>query len=112
MKRAATETSDEIKNSAECTAFRAITVSSPARMAAIANIQKKTDSQPERIIADFQLPIADLKSFLTWLATSWFVPAPLRQRSATAFMVLGEQPRFYSKHQSEIGNWQSEIPSF
>src|SRR5438552_18408296 len=50
MKRAATETSEEIRNSAECTAFRAMTVSSPARMAAIENIQKKTDSQPERIM--------------------------------------------------------------
>ena len=50
MKSAATDTSDEIRNSAECTALRAMTVSSPARIAAIENIQKKTDSQPERII--------------------------------------------------------------
>src|SRR2546423_13146795 len=50
MKRAATETRDEIRNSAQCTALRAMTVSNPARMAAIENIQKKTDSQPERII--------------------------------------------------------------
>src|SRR5437870_2784899 len=50
MKRAATETSEEIRNSAECTAFRAMTVSSPARMAAIENIQKKTDSQPDKIM--------------------------------------------------------------
>src|SRR6266446_507960 len=60
MNSAATETSEEIRNSAECTAFRAITVKSPARIAAIENIQKKTDSQPDKIIADFQLPIADL----------------------------------------------------
>src|SRR5713101_7561451 len=50
MNKAATETSEEIRNSAECTAFRAITVKSPARIAAIENIQKKTDSQPERIM--------------------------------------------------------------
>ena len=50
MNSAATETNEEIRNSAECTAFRAITVKSPARIAAIENIQKKTDSQPERIM--------------------------------------------------------------
>ncbi len=50
MKSAATETRDEIKKSAECTALRAMTVNSPARIAAIEKIQKKTDSQPERII--------------------------------------------------------------
>src|SRR5882762_498618 len=48
MNNAATETSEEIKNSAEWTAFRAMTVSSPARIAAIENIQKKTDSQPDK----------------------------------------------------------------
>src|SRR5205814_10058034 len=83
-KSAATETRDEIRNSAQCTALRAMTVKSPARIAAIENIQKKTDSQPDKIIADCRLPIADLKAFLTWFAISWFVPAPLRQRSATA----------------------------
>src|SRR5436853_3741013 len=50
MKSAATDTSDEIRNSAQCTALRAMTVSSPARIAAIENIQKKTDSQPDKII--------------------------------------------------------------
>src|SRR5437588_12303595 len=50
MKSAATETSDEIRNSAECTALRAMTVSSPATIAAIEKIQKKTVSQPDRII--------------------------------------------------------------
>src|SRR6185436_12485696 len=50
MKSAATDTSEEIRNSAECTALRAMTVKSPARIAAIEKIQKKTDSQPERII--------------------------------------------------------------
>src|SRR5438477_7201620 len=69
-KSAATETSDEIRNSAECTALRAMTVSRPATIAAIAKIQKKTVSQPERIIADCRLPIADLK-----LALSLFEPA-------------------------------------
>jgi hypothetical protein len=49
-KSAATETSDEIRNNAECTALRAITVKSPARIAASEKTQKKTDSQPERII--------------------------------------------------------------
>src|SRR5882724_6867760 len=88
MKRAATETRDEIRNSAQCTALRAMTVSNPARMAAIENIQKKTDSQPDKIIADFQLPIADLKPFLRWLATSWFGPPPLPQRFATAPLSL------------------------
>src|SRR5439155_371651 len=47
MNNAATETSEEIMNSAKCTAFRAITVSSPARIAAIEYIQKKTDCQLE-----------------------------------------------------------------
>src|SRR5713101_775082 len=50
-KSAATETRDEIRNSAECTALRAITVRSPARIAASEKIQKKTDSQPDKIIA-------------------------------------------------------------
>ena len=44
MKSAATETREEIRNSALCTALRAITVSNPAKMAAMAKIQKKTDS--------------------------------------------------------------------
>src|ERR1041385_1987312 len=50
IKSAATDTSDEIRNSAEGTAFRAMTVSRPASIAAIEKTQKKTDSQPERII--------------------------------------------------------------
>src|SRR5882724_2423097 len=64
MKRAATETRDEIRNSAQCTALRAMTVSNPARMAAIENIQKKTDSQPERIIeiSDCEFRIANCSS--------------------------------------------------
>jgi hypothetical protein len=62
MKSAATETREEIRNNAECTALRAMTVKRPARIAAIENIQKKTDSQPDKVIADFRLPIADLKS--------------------------------------------------
>src|SRR5207244_11277260 len=78
MNNAATETSEEIRNSAECTAFRAITVKSPARIAAIENIQKKTDSQPDKIIADLRLPIADLNTLsicrfaflLEWTSTS------------------------------------------
>src|SRR5437667_10046428 len=74
MKRAATETRDEIRNRAECTALRAMTVKSPARIAAIENIQKKTDSQPDKIIADCQLPIADLK-----FAPSLFLPARARR---------------------------------
>src|SRR5918912_1469802 len=56
MKSAAIETSDEIRNSALCTALRAITVSSAAISAAIEKTQKKTDSQPERVI---RLRIAD-----------------------------------------------------
>src|SRR5437764_7505395 len=50
MKSAATETSVEIRNIAECTALRAITVRSAAMSAESANTQKKTLSQPERII--------------------------------------------------------------
>ncbi len=49
-KSAATETSAEMRNSAEWTALRAITVSSPATSAASAKTQKKTLSQPERTI--------------------------------------------------------------
>jgi hypothetical protein len=41
---AAIDTSDEIRNSALWTALRAITVSNPAKMAAIPKIQKKRDS--------------------------------------------------------------------
>jgi hypothetical protein len=48
MKSAATETSEEIRNSAECTALRPMTVSSPAKIAAIEKTQKKTDSQPDK----------------------------------------------------------------
>src|SRR5262245_62020708 len=69
MKSAAAETSEEIRNRALWTALRAMTVSSAERIAASANTQKKTASQPERIIvdfrcsiADFELRIADLKS--------------------------------------------------
>src|SRR6266403_673620 len=51
MKSAATDTSEEIRNSAECTALRAITVNNPARIMEIAKIQKNTVSQPERIIS-------------------------------------------------------------
>src|SRR6266403_2411483 len=51
MKSAATDTSEEIRNSAECTALRAITVNNPARIIEIAKIQKNTVSQPERIIS-------------------------------------------------------------
>jgi hypothetical protein len=51
-KSAATETRDEIKKSAEWTAFRAMTVRRPARIAPSENIQKKTDSQPERVMSD------------------------------------------------------------
>src|SRR5437660_1386118 len=72
MNSAATETSDEIKNRAECTALRAITVKSPAMIAAIENTQKKTDSQPDKIIADCQLPIAD--------CASAFLLAPANER--------------------------------
>src|SRR5258708_5526621 len=50
MKSAATDTSVEIRNSALWTVLRAITVNNPAKMAAIAKIQKKTASQPERTI--------------------------------------------------------------
>jgi hypothetical protein len=49
-KSAATATSAEIRNSAECTALRAMIVSSAATSAAMANTQKKTASQPDRII--------------------------------------------------------------
>jgi hypothetical protein len=51
MKSAATDTSVEIRNSAECTALRAMIVSRPATSAATANTQKKIASQPERIIS-------------------------------------------------------------
>jgi hypothetical protein len=50
MKRAATDTSVEIRKRALWTVLRAITVNKAAKMAAIANTQKKTASQPERII--------------------------------------------------------------
>jgi hypothetical protein len=49
-KSAATETSAEMRKSAEWTALRAITVSSPATSAASAKTQKKTLSQPCKII--------------------------------------------------------------
>jgi hypothetical protein len=54
-KSAATDTSVEIRNSAECTALRAITVSSAATSAASAKTQKKTLSQPcKTIVFGFQ----------------------------------------------------------
>src|ERR1044072_1467130 len=56
-KSAATETSVEMRNSAECTALRAITVNSPATSAASAKTQKKTLSQPDKtIVLSFELP--------------------------------------------------------
>ena len=64
MKSAATETREEIKNSALWMVFRAITVSRAAKIAAIENTQKKTASQPDKIIVDCRLPIADLKPLL------------------------------------------------
>src|ERR1051325_9182458 len=64
---AATDTSDEIRNSAEWTALRAITVKRPARIAAIEKTQKKTLSQPDKIIADCRLPIVDcFSATLLW----------------------------------------------
>src|SRR3977135_1963768 len=84
MKSAATDTSEEIKKSAECTALRAITVNNPARIIEIAKIQKNTVSQPERIIADCQLPIADLRSSSMWLAAESSSLTPLQQRFVTA----------------------------
>src|SRR5918911_1310558 len=48
---AAIETSDEIRKSAQWTALRAMIVKSPATSAATANTQKKSASQPERIIS-------------------------------------------------------------
>src|ERR1041384_7896639 len=60
IKSAATETSVEIKKSAECTALRARIVNSAATSAATANTQKKTAAQPDKIIADFGMRIADL----------------------------------------------------
>src|SRR5215212_7314126 len=51
MKSAAIETRDEIRKSAQWTALRAMMVSSPATSAAMANTQKKSASQPERIIS-------------------------------------------------------------
>src|SRR5258706_16401823 len=61
MKSAATDTSEEIRNRAECTALRAITVNNPARIMEIAKIQKNTVSQPERIIkiSNCELRISD-----------------------------------------------------
>jgi hypothetical protein len=56
MKSAPTETSEEIRKRAECTALRAITVNNAARIAAIEKIQKKTVSQPDKIIAVSALP--------------------------------------------------------
>src|SRR6185503_12165426 len=47
---AATETSDEIRNSALCTALRAITVNNPAKIAASAKIQKKRASYPDNVM--------------------------------------------------------------
>src|SRR5260370_34181670 len=83
MNSAPTDTSEEIRNSAECTALRAITVNKPARIAEIEKIQKKTVSQPERIIADFQLPIADLRSSSMWPAAE-SSSVTLQPRFATA----------------------------
>src|SRR5437764_6830971 len=51
MKSAATDTSVEIRNSAEWTALRARIVSNAAISAAMANIQKKTAAQPERVMS-------------------------------------------------------------
>jgi hypothetical protein len=65
MKSAATDKSEEIRNRALCTALRAITVNRAAKIAAIEKIQKKTADQPDKVIADFQLPIADLTSLLS-----------------------------------------------
>jgi hypothetical protein len=67
MNSAATDTSDEIRNSAECTAFRAITVKRPARIAAIEKIQKKTDSQPDRIIDQNLFDIWHLRFVICYL---------------------------------------------
>src|SRR5258706_9365891 len=64
MNSAATESNDEIKNSALCTALRAITVNSAANIAAMENTQKKTADQPDKVIADCRLPIADLISLM------------------------------------------------
>src|SRR5207237_3750033 len=50
IKSAATDTSVEMRNSAECTALRAKIVNSAATSAATANTQKKTAAQPERTI--------------------------------------------------------------
>src|ERR1700751_3787391 len=58
---AATETSDEIRNSALCTALRAITVSSAAKIAASAKIQKKIASGPDKIIVE----CANYRDFLS-----------------------------------------------
>src|SRR5687767_5609242 len=56
-KSAATDTSAEMRKSAEWTALRAITVSSPATSAASAKTQKKTLSQPcKTIVLSFELP--------------------------------------------------------
>jgi hypothetical protein len=41
--------------------LRAITVKSPAKMAAMEKTQKKTASQPDRIIYDFRLQIEPIK---------------------------------------------------
>src|SRR5713101_2068788 len=84
MKSAPTDTSEEIRNRAECTALRAITVNNPARIAEIEKVQKKTVSQPERIIVDCRLPIADLKPSSILLAALGFEPVPLRRRCVTA----------------------------
>src|SRR6266478_8126810 len=72
MKSAATDTSEEIRNSAECTALRAITVNNPARIMEIAKIQKNTVSQPERIISlCFVLDLRQ-RSFSIYLYQSTF----------------------------------------
>src|SRR6266849_291573 len=86
-KSAATETRDEIRNSAECTALRAITVKRPARIAASEKIQKKTDSQPDRIIADCRLPIADLKTLsnCSFALRSWRARLMLRYVTSPLF---------------------------
>src|SRR4051794_1387838 len=81
---AATDTSEEIRNSAECTAFRAITVKSPARIAAIEKTQKKTLSQPDKIIVDCRLPIADY-SFATLL---WQVNGSQIFETAQIFLLV------------------------
>src|SRR5712692_3284721 len=88
MKSAATETSDEIRNSAECTALRAMTVNSPARIAASEKIQKKTDSQPDKIIADCRLPIADLKTLSNCSFALRFWRARLMLRYVTSPLSL------------------------